>query len=146
MSKKTLSVRSDAGGQPAGSSPSRKPDPSPESQPPIQHLPPLRPRPTLFRALMVALAIWVAALIALYVKDVYPLRHGNHASSATTPTVPLPPEVAAPGGSLPPGAPLAPGAPILPGAPIPPGAGVTPPSVPTSAPAGAIPSTSPAAR
>ncbi len=46
-------------------------DPSRSSAP---FLPPLRPHPTLFRILIVVLALWVGFLLYLYFATVYPHR------------------------------------------------------------------------
>jgi len=40
----------------------------------------VKPRPILFRVLLVAFVIWIALLVTLYVKSVYPLRHGKAAT------------------------------------------------------------------
>ena len=45
---------------------------------------PLRPAPKLFAALLIGFAIWLGALLALYYKTVYPLRHQPSAGAATT--------------------------------------------------------------
>lgn len=51
---------------------------------PIEFKPPLRPHRGLFVALCVAFAIWVGVLVGMYLKTVYPMRHGGHAGAATT--------------------------------------------------------------
>lgn len=38
---------------------------------------PLKPRPVLFRVLLGAIALWMAALLALYFTTVYPHRGAN---------------------------------------------------------------------
>ena len=43
---------------------------------------PLRPLPKLFVALLIAFAVWLGALLTLYFKTVYPLRHPS--TEATT--------------------------------------------------------------
>jgi hypothetical protein len=49
-------------------------------------LPPLKPLPTLFKALIVGFALWLGVLLTLYFKTVYPLRHAPStvAAPATT--------------------------------------------------------------
>jgi len=56
---------------------------SPQNDPskPPPPLPPLKPQKKLMIALAIALAIWVAWLIALYVRTVYPVRHGTRPTS-----------------------------------------------------------------
>jgi hypothetical protein len=46
--------------------------------------PPLKPRRGLFVALLGFLALWVIALVILYVRTVYPTRH-QHAVPVTEP-------------------------------------------------------------
>jgi hypothetical protein len=56
---------------------SARPKP-PAAKPPAESpdfKPPLRPHRALFVALVAVFAVWVAVLIALYAKTVYPLRH-----------------------------------------------------------------------
>ncbi len=52
------------------------------SSPTFEAKPPLNPHPTLFKLLCLIFALWVAALVGLYFKTVYPLRHTPR--SATT--------------------------------------------------------------
>ena len=49
------------------------------SQPPVEFLPPLKPRPRLFYALLTGIALWVGVLLGLYFVTVYPNR--DHAKS-----------------------------------------------------------------
>ena len=47
-------------------------------------LPPLKPVPKLFTALLIGFAIWLALLLTLYIRTVYPLRHAP-STAATRP-------------------------------------------------------------
>jgi hypothetical protein len=53
---------------------------------PIEFAPPLRPRPRLLIVLSVILALWVAFLLVLYFRTVYPYRNdpGLTSQPATT--------------------------------------------------------------
>jgi hypothetical protein len=59
------------GKKPVENSVEKSPPPAPASAPP------LKPQKKLLIILSIALAIWVAWLIGLYVRTVYPMRHGN---------------------------------------------------------------------
>ena len=45
---------------------------------------PLKPLPTLFKVLLFGFAIWLGALLTLYFKTVYPLRHAPSTDAAAT--------------------------------------------------------------
>jgi hypothetical protein len=64
--------------KPAGAS-ARSADIDPPAD---QFKPPLKPHPLIFIALCIVIALWVGALVWMYVKTVYPQRH--HASTAAT--------------------------------------------------------------
>jgi hypothetical protein len=51
---------------------------------PVQFKPPLKPHRGVFIGLCVAFAVWVGVLLALYLKTVYPMRHGSGATSAVS--------------------------------------------------------------
>jgi hypothetical protein len=46
---------------------------------------PLKPHRTLFASLFVLFLVWVAVLLALYFRTVYPQRHPSAGSAATRP-------------------------------------------------------------
>ena len=46
-------------------------------------LAPFKPHRKLVAVLGISFAIWVAFLVALYVKTVYPMRHGAHPTTET---------------------------------------------------------------
>ena len=48
--------------------------PEPTTPAPAVPAPPLQPRPTLFKVLCAAFALWVGFLVVLYFKTVYPGR------------------------------------------------------------------------
>jgi hypothetical protein len=50
-------------------------DPSVPKKPPVEFLPPLKPRRTLFFALAGVFVMWVVTLLTLYFTTVYPIRH-----------------------------------------------------------------------
>src|SRR5581483_8063993 len=54
--------------------------PSPASPAEVQFAPPLRPQRKLYAIAWVVFLLWVAFLLALYFKTVYPLRHGPQAA------------------------------------------------------------------
>ena len=49
---------------------------------------PFKPLPTLFKVLLVGFALWLGALLTLYFKTVYPLRHDASATPAAAATRP----------------------------------------------------------
>ena len=49
---------------------------------PVEFKPPLKPHRGLFIGLCVAFAVWVGVLVGVYVKTVYPMRHGAGSSTA----------------------------------------------------------------
>lgn len=51
-------------------------------------LPPLKPVPKLFAALLVGFAIWLGVLLTLYFQTVYPLRRHAPSTDAATATRP----------------------------------------------------------
>ena len=53
-----------------------------ESKPPVQFLPPLKPKPTLAIVLMGVLVLWLIGLVILRVRTVHPA--GNPAAAPAT--------------------------------------------------------------
>ena len=51
----------------------------------VEYKPPLKPHPRLFAALCIVFAAWVAVLLTLYFKTVYPLRHSATATQQAVP-------------------------------------------------------------
>ena len=62
--------------------PHKQPDTA-QAEPGPVSLPPLKPRPRLFYALLTALALWVGFLLVLYFTTVYPNRDTQRPHSAS---------------------------------------------------------------
>ena len=55
---------------------------TPQAGEPIEFKPALNPQPRLFVTLCAVFALWVAALIGIYLKTVYPMHHTTPATLA----------------------------------------------------------------
>lgn len=73
------------------SDPGNRPAPENRESSPASHgFRPLKPRRTLFAVLGFILIVWLAVLLLMYFKTVYPLRHGPDKKPSNLRVMPIP--------------------------------------------------------